>query len=74
MGKHEDFELSKSRLFLNTDWPFIGASPDGLINCSCCEKGAVEIKCSYCHRFETVDKVASDWQSCLVRVQTAYSI
>ena len=65
--KHDDFELNKSGLFLNTDWPFIGASPDGLINCSCCGKGAVEIKCSYCHRFETVDKVASDRQSCLVR-------
>ena len=64
--KHDDFEVSKSGLFLSCDWPFIGASPDGLVNCSCCGKGVVEIKCSYCYRFDSVEKVATDRQSCLV--------
>lgn len=28
--------------------PFIGASPDGIISCKCCNKGVLEVKCPYC--------------------------
>lgn len=37
---------------------YIGASPDGLINCTYCGKGALEIKCPFCHR-ETSLQVAA---------------
>ena len=64
--KHDDLEIRKSGLFLSCEWPFIGASPDGIVNCCCCAKGMVEIKCSYCHKFDGVEKVVTDRQSCLV--------
>ena len=41
------FELQKSGLVLDTENPFIGASPDGIISCSCCGKGVVEVKCPF---------------------------
>ena len=64
--KHDDFSVADSGLVLNPDWPFLGASPDGTVSCACCGKGVLEIKCPYCHRFDEVDKVATEKQSCLV--------
>ena len=48
--KHDDLSVAESGLVINPQWPFIGASPDGIINCTCCGKGVLEIKCPYCHR------------------------
>ena len=42
--KHEYFEVEESGLFINTQHPFIGASPDGLLTCDCCGDGICEIK------------------------------
>ena len=47
-SRHQNFTVSEVGLFLNETTPFIGASPDGLIECTCCEKGTLEIKCPYC--------------------------
>ena len=44
---HSNFHLSKSGLVIHVDHPFMGASPDGLISCSCCGNGVLEIKCPY---------------------------
>ena len=30
--------------------PYLGASPDGLVECSCCGKGVLEVKCPFCHK------------------------
>lgn len=32
-------------LFVSTESPVLGASPDGLVHCECCGEGLVEIKC-----------------------------
>ena len=37
-----------------------GASPDGMIDCFCCGKGVLEIKCPYLHQNETVESAASN--------------
>ena len=42
--KHKNFIISDSGLFISTDFPYLGASPDGLIGCECCGAGACEIK------------------------------
>ena len=44
---HPFFELQKSGLVLDTENPFIVASPDGIISCSCHGKGVVEVKCPF---------------------------
>ena len=36
---HQTFK--KKGLFTNLNWPFIGASPDGIIDC--CGKGTIEL-------------------------------
>ena len=42
---HNSFTLSSTGLHINPLLPHLGASPDGLINCSCCGEGLLEIKC-----------------------------
>ena len=44
---HKNFKVEESGLFISTDYPFIGASPDGLVTCDCCSDGVCEIK--VCH-------------------------
>ena len=41
---HQDFKLSDCGFFISSVHPFIGASPDGLVNCLCCGEGVCEIK------------------------------
>ena len=49
IDQHETFKVSDSGLFISVEHPFIGASPDGLVKCSCCGQGICEIKVSaYC--------------------------
>ena len=64
--KHQNFRVIENGLFINPEWPFIGASPDGIIECLCHGKGALEIKCPYCHRSKDVtDAVSNDKNFCL---------
>ena len=42
---HDNFQVLNSGIVINPEWAFIRASPDGVIECSCCGKGAIEIKC-----------------------------
>lgn len=41
---HVNFECYQTGLFINPDFPHLGASPDGIITCDCCGKGLLEIK------------------------------
>ena len=34
-------------VIFNTQYPHLGASPDGVTMCECCDKGVVELKCPY---------------------------
>ncbi len=43
--EHIMFEITDSGLWIHCDLPFLGASPDGIISCSCCGKGILEVKC-----------------------------
>lgn len=40
-----NFSYSKSGVWLGEQNPFIAASPDALVQCACCGKGTVEVKC-----------------------------
>jgi len=64
--KHQNFRVLDNGLFINPEWPFIGASPDGIIDCLCHGRGTLEIKCPYCHRGEDiVDAASNDKKFCL---------
>ena len=64
-SQHESFSVKDSGLVINSEWPFIGASPDGIINCSCHGKGVLEIKCPFCHQESTIQSAAMDKKFCL---------
>ena len=42
---HSSFTITKTVLHINADYPHLDASPDGIIDCDCCGKELVEIKC-----------------------------
>ncbi|KAH6947344.1 hypothetical protein HPB50_018470 [Hyalomma asiaticum] len=46
-NKHHGFLCQRSGMHLSTAHPFIGASPDAIVSCSCCGKGVVEFKCPF---------------------------
>lgn len=45
--KHTSLTLSTTGLCVNPLYPHLGASPDALIECTCCGRGVLEIKCPY---------------------------
>lgn len=54
--QHEEFQLSSAGLFVDIDMPYIGASPDGIIECKCHGKGALEVKCPFCYKDKLPDE------------------
>ncbi|CAN7943128.1 unnamed protein product [Ixodes pacificus] len=42
--KHSGFEVRKCGLFVDSERPYLGASPDGVVSC-CCTDAVLEIKC-----------------------------
>ena len=49
--------VSESGLWLNSQWPYMGASPDGIVVCSCHGTGVCEIKVYFHYIF--IDAVFS---------------
>jgi hypothetical protein len=41
--QHINFKIELSGFAINSQHPFLGATPDGIISCDCCGKGALEI-------------------------------
>ena len=42
--------ITEAGLFVDYCEPYLGASPDGLVECKCCGKGVLEVKCPICHK------------------------
>ena len=49
-SRHEDFTIEKTGLFIDPDLPYLGASPDSNVSCTCCGKGVFEVKCPFCFK------------------------
>lgn len=47
---HINFILKKTGLHINSQFPYIGASPDGISVCDCHGEGLLEIKCPFNYR------------------------
>ena len=52
--KHYNLTVTRAGLRLDDKHHFIGASIDGLVECSCCKPAVLEIKCPYSIRSGTV--------------------
>ena len=62
---HSNFSVSETGIVLSVDWPYIGASPDAVVQCSCCGPGAAEFKVTWTHREKTIREFAQVQGTCL---------
>ena len=44
---HLNLTITDRGLVIHPDYPYLGATPDGFVKCSCCGCGVIEIKCSF---------------------------
>lgn len=63
--RHENLRCKPSGLVVNPRYPHLGASPDGVISCSCCGTWILEIKCPYSGRHSHPDVLCGDPKSFL---------
>ena len=63
--QHLNLSVADSGLLINQNWPFLGASPDGLVFCDCCGKGLCEIKCPYKYKDAMLVAAAVESSFCL---------
>ena len=61
---HGDFEMHTVGLLISTKYPFLGATPDGVVSCSCCGSGLLEVKCPYKYR-DIIPSDITDANFCL---------
>lgn len=59
MKSKADISVSECGLIVNSDYPYLGTSPDGLVTCDG-ELGVLEIKCPYKNRDKTPQQACED--------------
>ena len=72
MSGHLNFKLAPCGFFVDQQAPYLGASPDALVECSCCGCGVVEVKCPLCaKKARSLDEVVEEQKKvCLQRLET----
>lgn len=64
--QHLNFSCQLSGLLISQSNHFLGASPDGLVECDCCGEGVLEIKCPHKHKDSTIIEASqTDKEFCL---------
>ena len=72
--QHTDLVVSVSGLVIHTSYPHMGASPDGIVQCTCCGKGVIEIKCPYSCRDKSLLEYTGEKSCFLEVIDGVYSI
>ena len=57
---HTDFAISATGLIIDPLYPFMGASPDAVVSCTCCGNGVLEVKCPFTCKDEDFQSVVND--------------
>ena len=63
--KHKKLCVKPCGLVLYPVLEIIGASPDGIIQCDCCNPRCLEIKCPWTHRGLTIADFVAEKETCL---------
>ena len=64
--EHKNFSVRTCGLFIHPSYPYLGASPDGVITCTCCDGVAVwEVKCPFSCDNKAFSEACADSNSCL---------
>lgn len=71
---HVDFKLSQCGLVINQQYPWIHATPDFLVSCSCCGLGCGEVKCPLCIDRCDFDSYVLKKNSCLEKVAGKFQL
>ena len=58
---HANVEVSECGLYISEDYPFLAASPDGIVECDCCSPSLIEIKCPYNYRSSKLSSSLTDF-------------
>ena len=62
---HHNFTVHECGLFIDPSYPHLGASPDGITTCTCCDGvAALEVKCPFSRREKSFAETCSDSNSC----------
>ena len=66
-SSHENVQIVDCGLFRSVNYPYLGATPDGLMTCSCCEVSfVIEIKCPFkCTKISTLEVAKHDPAFCM---------
>ena len=71
---HSSLIIINCGLILHPLYPFFGASPDRIINCSCCSSGVLEIKCPYRCKDKSINELVEERNFCLENVDGSLSL
>ena len=63
--KHKKLSIKPCGLALYPVLKIIGTSPDGIIQCDCCNPRCLEIKCPWTHRGLTIADFVAEKETCL---------
>jgi len=44
---HDNLKVQDAEIFISLERPYVGTTPDAIVNCDCCRQGVVEVKCRY---------------------------
>ena len=53
----ENLTIRDSSLIINPNYPYLGASPDAILECKCCGIRCLEIKWPYSHRGDSIPQM-----------------
>ncbi|XP_049267370.1 uncharacterized protein LOC125756543 [Rhipicephalus sanguineus] len=62
---HSDFQHFKPGVYLSVQHPYLAATPDASVSCTCCGKGIVEVKCPYTLASRSIEEASNDTSFCL---------
>jgi len=62
---HNDADINSTGLRISGENPWLGASPDGIMSCSCHGNSVVEVKCPYSMRGMSVSEILQHPNCCL---------
>ena len=69
-SKHRKLVVAEAGFFIDTEHPFIGASPDGMVSCACHGEGLLEIKCPWALRDSKVIDFAQNKDTYLIQLDS----
>ena len=60
-ASHADVCMEPCGLVINPLYPHLGASPDAIVECTCCGRGVVEVKCPFNLKVLTFEEMGKDF-------------